>query len=312
MDILLIVLALVILYFGAEMALEASEKIGEGLGLSPLVVGLFLVGLGTSLPEFFVSQVASTQKAYPIAIGNILGSNISNMFLILGLVGLLTKINLSVKNIKPQILFHFTLYLVLAGVLYGIKKISLLSSFIFGIFFCGHLIYSYLHMKAQKTDQDAHTKMGRKQFTILIIKICLGFYSLYFGGDVLVTSSIRVCLSFGLSQYVVSVIFVAFGTSLPELVTSLLAIYKKKNSQMIAGNIIGSNIFNVAFIMGTMGIYDISIVETYAYEMIALFGGSLVLIFHSFSKVKFRMVSGIFFILIYIFLVFHWSREITA
>ena len=153
--IVLLIVSLVALYFGAEFALDSAERIGKFLGLSPLVIGLVIVGFGTSLPEFFVSQMATYRGSIELALGNILGSNVANIFLVLGVSALFSPLVLGGRELKFQFIFHLILTCVLGGVLY-FKEIALASSFIFFIFFVIYFSDTFRKMEkeARKNNQS--------------------------------------------------------------------------------------------------------------------------------------------------------------
>lgn len=304
LQVLLFILAIVILYFGAEMALESAEKIGLYFGLSPLVIGLLIVGFGTSLPEFFVSQISSYNDHSGIAMGNIIGSNIANVFLIMGVSGLLAPLRLNRKIVFNQFCLHFLLTIILSAILFY-QKLNWISCIPLGAFFIYYLRFTYMEMIKHEENVDNEDAVITAKTVLMLI---LGFTFLYYGGDLLTSSGTKIGEGFGISEYVLSVIFVAFGTSFPELVTALVACYKRKDTDLITGNIIGSNIFNVAFVMGSLGIYNIQIESTKVLEICALLAVSLVLIFLSWKKKVFYRLSGFLFLCSYFAMVCYWIQ----
>ncbi len=307
LQIFLLTLAIVLLYYGAEFALESAEKIGLALGLSPLVIGLLIVGFGTSLPEFFVSQLACIRGDSEIALGNIVGSNIANLFLILGISGTMTSLYILRTEITIQFIFH----IVLTGILiFFLKQESIdpWAALVFGGFF---LVYlgDTVRVMIKKRGQIGHLDEAHKADEVHIKDyaiLLLGFVLLYFGGELLVTSGSKVAIALGVSSYVVSAVFVAFGTSFPELVTAIMACRKGKNTDIITGNIIGSNIFNVAFVLGSLSFYDIKITSAFNTEIIALAFAALYLLFLVIIKKNFSRLSGVLFLSIYGYVIFHW------
>jgi cation:H+ antiporter len=131
---------------------------------------------------------------------------------------------------------------------------------------------------------------------------------LYIGGELLVKAGVELCLKLGISEYIVSAIFIAFGTSFPELVTSLMAAVKKKSTDMIVGNIIGSNLFNCAFILASLGIYNFQITNTYHYEIISLLFGAAILLILSFMGRSMYRLTGSVFLVSYFVMVGHWLK----
>lgn len=292
--------AIITLFFGAELSLDASEKIGKKLGMSPLMIGILLVGLGTSLPEFFVGHIAGMQGKMSIAVGSLVGSNIANMFLVLGITGFFVKMDLASKVMRKQLLLHFLLGIILCVVLTR-ASFNILSSVPL-LFLCG--VFLYTLMKGFTKEEGGATE--RLDYRVTMFKLCVGFAMLYLGGEMLVKSASEICLVLGLSEYIVSSIFIAFGTSFPELVTSLLAAFKKKDTDLIIGNIVGSNVFNCAFILASLGIYNFSLNDNYTHELVALVLGALILLALSFFNKSFYKKAGFLFLLGYMGVIGHW------
>lgn len=302
--ILLLALAIIFLYFGAEFSLTASEKIGRVLGLSPFVIGMLIIGFGTSLPELFVGHIAANEGQFGIALGSLVGSNIANMCLILGICALFIKLPLSGSSIFKHLVIHLLLCLVLGYVLSKeslniFTAIPLLSIvFIYLVTIVGDIRKGF----ESEADED---EISTPKAAIFLV---LGFVMLYGGGELLVYSGTKLAFSFGVSEYIVSSILVAFGTSFPELVTALLAVYKKKDTQLIVGNIIGSNIFNCAFILGSLGIYNITLGDSYLYEVGTLVGASVILCSLSVMSKSLGKISGVIFLGLYFYMVSYWTN----
>lgn len=306
LQVILLIFSIVMLYYGAEFALESAEKIGLYLGMSPLVIGLLIVGFGTSLPEFFVSQLACFRGESPIALGNIIGSNIANLFLIMGAAGIFVPLHLARNEIKVQLYFHIGITAILATILFQ-SKLYWWGTGLLITFFGVYLWNTFREMRKQRhlrsvSQEDLEHEMG----VMLYVKLIIGFVLLYFGGDLLVSSGTKVGLMMGISTYVISAVFVAFGTSFPELVTAILACVKKKDTDLITGNIIGSNIFNVAFVLGSLGLYDIPIEQNYTLELSVLGFASIFLVGIALAKRSFYKLSGIVFLTTYGAVVYQW------
>ncbi len=303
-----IILSFVLLYVGAELTLWASEKIGKALRLSPLLIGLLFVGFGTSLPEMFVSHIAMFNNGPEMAIGNLIGSNIGNLFLILGITGLLVPLCLKNKEIFKQLVWHVGLIAIVALVLVY-KKINYISGGMLLIFFIIYIAKSIKHGREEKTAD--HIKTSFLSYLKYSFIILIGFGLLFYSGDLLVNSGKHLCILLGLSEYSISVIFFALGTSFPELITSLVACYKKKDTELIIGNIIGSNLFNLAAILGSLGFYKLKL-DSYWVELCILGLMALYLLFLSFKKKRFSVVSGIISLCIYGGMVFFWATKTNS
>lgn len=303
--IFLVVLAITILYFGAEFSLDASEKFGKKIGLSPLIVGMVLIGFGTSLPELFVGHIAVTEGKPDIAIGSLVGSNIANMFLILGVCGLISPVFIRGLNLRRQLIIHMLL-----GVsLWWVFSRSSLDAIAVSVLLAVCLLYLYLLFREMRSDKDLH-KDHEFEFNgfMVTFKLLVGFGMLYIGGELLVKGGVDLCREIGISEYIVSAIFIAFGTSFPELVTALMAIVKKKDADLIIGNIIGSNLFNCSLIMATLGIYKIEFSENYFRETLALTLGAAYLVALAFRKKDFSKFSASIFLLSYFAMIGSWLK----
>ena len=316
-SVTILLLALFILYWGAEMALSASEYVGYNLGLSPLAIGLLLVGLGTSLPELFVSHLACMRGESAMALGNIIGSNVGNLFLILGLTALVVPLSLEDKKVRPQLFLHLIVTLVMILVLlpprfYPLSGISLFAIFIYFLFqtYTGLKLNETEEVSDKKSDDRKKIIKDHKRQLIQLGKLLMGFYALYYGGELLIIHGTNICKYLNISTYVISAIFIAFGTSFPELMTSMVACMKKKDTDLIVGNIIGSNIFNISFVLGSLGMYDFDIEGEYYLESLAVFLGGVVLYFiHYYHKVM-NKLAGISFLAVYAAIVYYWVTNI--
>lgn len=305
----LIILSVVILYYGAEFALEASEVIGKFLGLSPLVIGMLLVGMGTSLPEFFVSHIAGLKGKPDLALGTLIGSNIANLFLVLGICGLLVNIRLHHKSIKHQLFMHLglviMLYIALTQKIFGAFSGILLFSYF--------LVYLYLLFIDMKKSMEGNKERKKGNLNRSIyFKLLAGFGMLYVGGELLVYSGTKFSMEVGISEYVISAIFIAFGTSFPELVTALLSCVKKKDTDLIIGNIIGSNVFNCAACLGSMGLYNFELSSIFAVELSLLAIGSVILLSISLFNKSIGKITGFIFLNCYLFAVLYWTGTLTV
>ncbi len=296
------------LYWGAELALEAAERIGLYLGMSPLVIGLVLIGFGTSLPEMFVSHLAVGQGDSSIAIGNIIGSNVANIFLIMGVSSLLAPLFILRKEILVQLFIHLGLTSLLAVIAFfwGFNRASSITLLIFFISYLAFTFYDMIKSRKLRQIEEEDVEEVTKIGVMVVLKLLGGFALLYIGGELIVSSGSAIGKHFGISTYVISAIFMALGTSFPELITAILACYRKKNTDLITGNIIGSNIFNVALVLGSIGIYaplDQVNVHTEVYLLLAV---SLLFLILYAVKQNLGKASGITFLAAYGYAVYHW------
>ncbi len=257
----LLVGGLVFLVLGGEFLVRGAEKIAENLGISPLVVGLTVVAFGTSAPELITSLTAvltDPATGGDLATGNIVGSNICNLALVLGATALIYPISIQSQSIKIDwtmamgssvLLFFFVGFDQQITTYEGIILFSILLAYTF------YLIQSSRKEQAEKGEDEDEEKEGMSFKTISrdLFFIALGSAGLYFGADWFVRGASQIAESFGISKTVIGLTVVAFGTSLPELVASVIAA-SKKDTDMAIGNLLGSCIFNILSILGITSI----------------------------------------------------------
>jgi len=255
-----ILAGLVMLAIGGDILIRGSVSLAKGLGLSPLLIGLTVVAFGTSAPEMIASLRAAYLGAPGIAVGNVMGSNIANILLILGVAALITPLSADKKGFRRDaialtasaLFFGLAILLGEASRIWGIVAIVMLG---------GYIIYAYRTGKEHGEEgvittearfAERHLKLDLALLMDLSI-ILAGFFVLGFGGDLLVRSSVTLAREWGLSETFIGLTIVALGTSAPELVVSILAALKRQ-TDVALGNIIGSNLFNVLAVLGVTSI----------------------------------------------------------
>ncbi|MDR0304617.1 MAG: calcium/sodium antiporter [Chitinispirillales bacterium] len=250
MPYILLIAGIALLYFGADWLVDASAKLALRLGIKPLVVGLTVVAMGTSAPELVVSVQSVLVGKGDISIGNVIGSNICNVALILGLSAIICPISVSKQ------LFKFDIPVVIAASLlvwFFLKDntVQIREGVVFLILFIGYIVYSVVNAKNGEKIENNLKKNDSCIKNIAFIILGLGL--LVAGANFLVKGAVDLALSWGVSEAVIGLTIVAVGTSLPELATSAIAAFKKQNDIAI-GNIVGSNIFNILGILGVVGV----------------------------------------------------------
>lgn len=251
MDYLYILIGLLGLFFGGEALVRGSVAIAQRLGIPQLVIGLTIVGFGTSTPELLVSLNAALAGSSDIALGNVVGSNTANILLILGLSALVYPITNWDRNVRRDIIVAlavaaFTLLLVqfsAIGRFAGLLMVGALGVYLWYIFSTSKVAPSQI---TDKTDPHQHSSLAPP---IATGSIALGLVLLVFGADFLVEGATNIARAAGISEAVIGLTIVAVGTSLPELATSVLAALRK-HSDVALGNVVGSNIFNILGILG--------------------------------------------------------------
>lgn len=307
---ILFILGIILLIKGADWLVDGASSLAKKLGVSTLVIGLTVVAFGTSMPELIVNIMAAINNASGVAFGNIIGSNISNILLVLGATALIYNLKIKKTIIKKGIPFAFLSVIVLL-VLANKKSgfITRLDGIIMLLFFAIFLYYTYEIFTSSKNRRAKRAEKKSKKIEIqkhsnLIISLMLigGLIALYFGGIWTVKGAVFIAKQFGLSQFLISATIIAIGTSLPELITSITAALRK-DADMAIGNIIGSNIFNILWVLGITSIISpIAIPSFIIIDIIILAVITLLLFSFMFfgKKEELEKHQGILFILLYL------------
>ena len=270
-----IIIGFVLLMKGADFLVDGASHIAKKFHISDMIIGLTIVSIGTSMPELFVAITSSFHNASDISVGNIIGSNLCNLLFILGATAIIKDIRFT-KNTKYielpfLILTNIILFiLVQDGVLS--QKESCLLIFLFGCFI------TYTYLVSQKGTQSITTAFPKKSsLWKSILSIILGIIALKYGGEFVVENAKKLAKLFHVSDKIIGCTIIAIGTSLPELITSIVSALKG-NTDLALGNIIGSNIFNILLILGTSSfIHTIHFNLSYDLDIIILYTTSLLL-----------------------------------
>lgn len=254
MTILLLLAGLGLIVLGADWLVDGASAIARKAGVSEFVIGLTIVGFGTSCPELVVSLTGAIQGNADIAIGNVVGSNIFNILFILGVTSLILPVSMTMANRKRDIpiTLAVSLLLVVCGMsrsLLGIGESDMLSrteGIIFLLIFAAYLFYCFKFDSKEQTGQDCPRKLKTVTAVLLVVA---GLAGLIFGGDLFVKMATELARSIGVSDKFIAVTVLAGGTSFPELATSIVAAFKHRD-QLALGNILGSNVFNILLILG--------------------------------------------------------------
>lgn len=248
LQIFILLVGFLLLVKGADWFVEGAAGIAKKLGIPQLVIGLTIVAMGTSMPEAAVSITAALQGNAGITIGNIVGSNILNILIILGVTALITNVAIQKSTLYYEIPYMLIITVVL--MIFGITgvEITFAEGIIFWILFIVFLGYLFVMSKKGGSQEDA----GVKDIPVwkCILFMVIGGVMVVKGSDFAVSGASEIARFFGMSERFIGLTIVAFGTSLPELVTSVTAA-KKGNAGIAIGNIVGSNIFNILFVIGT-------------------------------------------------------------
>lgn len=256
---LLFICGIFIIYVGGELFIRSSSNTARIFGIKPLIIGLLVVGFATSSPEFFVSTLAAIRKNQGLAIGNIVGSCIANIGLVLALAALFKPISVNISILRREIPILFAVTLIFFTICLD-SMITRADALILLILFFLFILYCIKNAKEEKKDSTPFevikARSKSKAFWFLII----GLAGLLLGAELIVDSSVNLARSLGITEVTIGLTAVAIGTSLPELVTSLVASIRGEGDISI-GNVIGSNIFNILAIIGVVGLIGPTAVE---------------------------------------------------
>ena len=253
---LLLILGFVVLIFGADYLVKGASSIAKKLKISDLIIGLTVVSFGTSAPELAVNIMASTGGSPGMAIGNVVGSNIFNLLVIVGIAAMIRPIGLQRSLVKIEIPYAILAAFVLIAVAgdqfmgEGSGMISRSDGITLLLFFAIFIYYIFLSAKnGQIKEEDTPKEEKVYPVMLSLFFVAGGLAALIFGGDLIVDNATELARGWGMSETVIGLTIVAAGTSLPELATSVMAAYRG-NSDIAIGNVVGSNIFNIFFILG--------------------------------------------------------------
>jgi len=242
------IIGVILLWKGSDILVEGTSKTAVQFGISSLIISVVIVGFGTSTPEFAVSIGAAINNNSNISLGNIIGSCIANLLLVLGVSAFIRPIKIKPSIVRREYLLVFgaTFILLISSYLGLLDRYRLLGGVIFLILFIAFVIYFIICAKNER-DKKIKIDVGKTQKNVLLM--ILGIIGVILGAWLLIDSSIKVAEYLGISTFIIALSMVAVGTSIPELVVSSMAAYKQE-SDIAVGNVLGSNIFNILLILG--------------------------------------------------------------
>lgn len=309
-SVILIIVGFVLLIKGADFLVDSSSSIAKRFHIPEIVIGLTIVSIGTSLPELMVSVKSAISGHSDMSVGNVVGSNVCNLLLILGLASAIRPLTFKRETRLIEIPICLVLTIIFAALCNTGTGITRMESIILLILFALFITYTVIMgIKGEEFDkEDGQTEEKVVENNIKdsilknIILIVVGIVALKFGGDFVVDNATIIAEHFNISEQIISLTIVAIGTSLPELVTSVVAAIKG-NSDISIGNIIGSNIFNMALIMGVSALINPIIYNiAYNFEIAVLIIASIVLTLFPVIPPKNKMsrTNGIIYLMLYI------------
>ena len=304
LSVILIIIGFVLLIVGADVLVDGSSGIAKKFHIPEIIIGLTIVSIGTSMPELFVSITSALDGYSDMAIGNIIGSNLCNLLLILGLSATIKPVVFQKETRLYEIPMCLLVTIVLMYFCNSQGGISRLEAVILLVLFCAFIGYTIYMGRKESKKEIVEIQTEEKKNSILknIVFVLLGIFSLKFGGDLVVDNAVNVARYFNWSEKLISLTILAVGTSLPELVTSVTAAVKG-NSDIAIGNIIGSNIFNILLIIGVSAfITPITYNFSYNFDFSVLIASSIILAIFPFIPPKDKMsrFNGIIYLFIYV------------
>lgn len=304
LQIFLFLFGLILVVWGADALVDGASSIARKFGISEFVIGLTIVGMGTSAPEMVVSFIGAIGGNADIAVGNVIGSNIFNTLLILGLTAMILPMNITSLNLKKDIPINIviTVLLLVLGMNFsifgcGANRLSRIDGLVLLALFC---LYMYMSFRFDTPNNNEEEPGETKKTGWAILLIVLGLNGLVVGGKLFVDSAVSIAKMLNVSDKFIAVTILAGGTSMPELATCLVAAVKKKG-QLALGNIIGSNVFNILLILGGSAlIHPLSLEQIGFVDLGILLLSSLVILTSAYigKKNKIDRIDGIFFVLL--------------
>ena len=294
----LLALGFLMLVKGADWFVDGAAGIADRFGVPQLIIGLTIVAMGTSAPEAAVSITAGLKNNAGITIGNIVGSNILNILIILGITSLIVAVAVANSTIRYEIPFMLFITVLLMGMGYTGQKISFWEGIVLWIVFLFYL--GYLFVMAKKKQEDQSQEYQKLPIWKLLLAVLVGLVAVVWGSDITVDAATALAKGFGLSERFIGLTIVALGTSLPELVTSVSAAIKGK-ADIAIGNIVGSNIFNILFVVGTTALIIPVVFEPkFLMDTFIALGAGLVLLLCVAKRKKLVRMHGVIMLIGYI------------
>ncbi|MGN0144227.1 MAG: calcium/sodium antiporter [Clostridium sp.] len=264
MNFIILLIGFGLLIKGADVFVDGASAIAKKMGIPPVIVGLTIVSIGTSAPELAVSLISSVKGSNNLAIGNVVGSNLFNTLMVLGITTIVLPIIVHKEKVKMDFrvntIVTILLFILVFDSIWGkdINKLSRIDGLIL-VILC--IVYmTLLVIKAKKTDMPKSEEDKNINVITKLILMVIGAAGIVIGGQFVVDSASNIASSLGMSEKLVGLTIVAMGTSLPELVTSVIAALKGEN-EIALGNVLGSNIFNILLILGTSSLISPIVVE---------------------------------------------------
>jgi len=302
LDILFLIVGFVLLIKSAELFVNASVEIAKRLKIPNLVIGLTVVAMGTSAPELMISVSAAIGGSGDLAVANVVGSNIFNLIFIVGFCSLLYPIGVNLKEIARDywVSVAAAIFLLVIVMVFN-DTIPRFGAFILLAGFVAYMVTLVRHTMKNKVEGEDDDQSGvkPKPLALSIFLAILGAAVIVLGGQLTVSSAVNIAQAAGITERVIGLTIVAMGTSLPELVTTIIAC-RKKEGEFAVGFIVGSNIFNIMFVLGMAGIITPLAVESGAlFDLAVLIAGSLLFFVFACTGKRVSRIEGLSLAMVY-------------
>lgn len=301
----LLLVGFALLVKGADFFVEGSSSVAKKFKVPSIIIGLTIVAMGTSLPETAVSVSASIANNNAMAISNVIGSNIFNMMVVIGICAMLTVVPVEKETLKRDFPFSVICAVLLMGLgILGGMSVGRLDGAIFLVLFAGFIIFLVREaLKAAKAGKEVHSEADEIKMVsmpLAVVYIIGGAIAIAVGGDLTVDTASRIAETLGMSQTLIGLTIVSIGTSLPELVTSVVAA-RKNEIGMALGNAIGSNVFNILMVVGIASVISpIEMITNNIVDTIVLIVFSLIVWVMAWTKSKLDKKEGFLMVLMYV------------
>jgi len=302
--ILAFIAGVVFLYKGSDILVEGTSKTAAQIGISSLIISVIVVAFGTSAPEFAISVGAAFQSHADISMGNIIGSCVANLLLVLGVSSIIRPIKVKKTIIKREmpIIIGVTAILLLSSFFGLLDNYHLIGGAIFLVLFSVFIVYFFQCAKKERNNGNEKYESGKTLRNIIFI--LLGIAGVVVGAYLLIESALTIVDFFGIPEMIIALSMVAVGTSLPELVVSVMAAYKNE-SDIAVGNVIGSNVFNIFLVLGASALLIPLNAVNYIGTMLILMVVTLVIFLVIYTGHVISRKEGIFLIVLYLFFIFY-------
>ena len=307
MEFILLLIGLALIIKSADVLIDSTSKIAQKYGVSTFIIGITVIAFGTSAPELAVGLISAVNKTNQLALGNIVGSAMSNTALIVGISAVIFPLIVKTDVIKREIPMLIAVQSILTFMVLYDNELTRFEGLILVVGFIGFILYIIKNAKKSMpipNDNQVSDNTTQSSILKLILFSIISLIGLFIGGNLTVSNSTKIAASLGLSETIIGLTVVAIATTLPELVTSIMAV-KKKEPDIVLGNCIGSNLFNILLVLGTSSMINpILVQENMTFDLVIAALLTVVIFLISLFTKKISRFWGILLIIIYVSYIF--------